>query len=372
MIIKELHVENFYSLHDVRIPFRPLTILVGPNASGKSNVFAALYLLRALIHDQGLPSKDDLSKLFWAGADANTDRLRLHLESEEASSAIAYEIALQMEESHLYSEELRIDDSLVISVKKGIGEICDEDGSDKNKTTYSSGELALKSAGAYGNKPITKRFSDFLKDFKFYDFDPNAIKAGLNATGGIPFSLDDKGIFLARLLYGWHEARKDRFRSVNNLLGKHLNFGLDFLKKEEKPRLNEGYEKTIPLGFASDGTLRLLAYYTLLNQEELPPLVAIEEPERSLHPAALSEVASLLQRLSERTQVIITTHSSQLLDSFDRDSLGKGLGVILLNNKKGEGTRIINLEHAQNDSASLQGWIDDFGIGSAVFDSTLI
>nr|VFJ60258.1 MAG: Predicted ATPase [Candidatus Kentron sp. FW] len=375
MKIKALNVENVSSLRDVRIPFRPLTILVGPNASGKSNVLGALELFKVLMLNKNLPDKNNLSEWFWAGKDVNTDRLQLHMESEDEPysdklSTIEYKIALQIDNPRLSSEELLINDSPIISLKNGTGEIGDEDGG--NKTTYSSGELALKSAGAYGNKPVTKKFSEFLKGLEFYNFDPNAIKAGLNAEGGIPSRLDNHGLFLARLLYGWHEAQKDRFQSVNRSLGKYLNFSLDFLEEKEKLCLNEGYQKTIPLTSASDGTLRLLAYYTLLNQEELPPFIAIEEPERSLHPAALQEVAALLQRLSERTQVVITTHSSQLLDSFDRDSLGKDLGVILLSNEKGKGTQVINIEHAQNNSESLQGWIDDFGIGSAIFDSALV
>ena len=57
--------------------------------------------------------------------------------------------------------------------------------------------------------------------------------------------------------------------------------------------------------------LRLVSYYTLLNQSELPPLIAIEEPERNLHPGALVDVAKVLEQLAKRTQIIITTHSSQ-------------------------------------------------------------
>ena len=66
----------------------------------------------------------------------------------------------------------------------------------------------------------------------------------------------------------------------------------------------------------SDGTLRLVAYYILLHEPELPPLIAIEEPERNLHPGALADIADVLEQIAEQSQVIITTHSSQLLDAF--------------------------------------------------------
>ncbi|WP_176329821.1 AAA family ATPase [Thioflexithrix psekupsensis] len=146
------------------------------------------------------------------------------------------------------------------------------------------------------------------------------------------------------------------------------------MPSNEEVGLQEGYEKLIPLKRASDGTLRLLAYYTLLNQDELPKLVAIEEPERNLHPAALEGVANLLQKLSRRTQVVITTHSSQLLDALtlNAEDLDQDIEVVLLQNKKGEGTTVLDLNQAREKQPAFQGWIEDFGIGSAIFDSKLI
>jgi predicted ATPase len=123
---------------------------------------------------------------------------------------------------------------------------------------------------------------------------------------------------------------------------------------------------------ASDGTLRLIAYHILLNQAEHPSLIAIEEPERNLHPGALKESGSILDQLAEQTPVIITTHSSQLLDTFNPDDLSDKLGVLLLQNKPGIGTEVMNLEEVSQDRKALKGWIEDFGIGSAIFHSELL
>ena len=123
---------------------------------------------------------------------------------------------------------------------------------------------------------------------------------------------------------------------------------------------------------ASDGILRLIAYNTLLNEPELPPLIAIEEPERNLHPGALTDIANILEQLAKRTQVIITTHSSQLLDAFNPDNLSDSLGVLLLRNRPGLGTEVLNLEDIRGKREALDGWIADFGIGSAIFDSELL
>ena len=103
-----------------------------------------------------------------------------------------------------------------------------------------------------------------------------------------------------------------------------------------------------------------------------PPFIAIEEPERNLHPGALTDIANVLEQLAESTQVIITTHSSQLLDAFNPENLSDSLGVLLLRNRPGYGTEVINLEDIRGDRAALNGWITDFGIGSAIFDSELL
>ena len=105
---------------------------------------------------------------------------------------------------------------------------------------------------------------------------------------------------------------------------------------------------------------------------EPPPLIAVEEPEQSLHPGALNAIADLLEQLAECTQVIITTHSSQLLDAFDPERLSDSLGVLLLRNPQGRGTEVTNLEDIRGKREALDGWITDFGIGSAIFHSQLL
>ena len=176
------------------------------------------------------------------------------------------------------------------------------------------------------------------------------------------------------ILWDWYENSPEDFRYVNEALAAATNINIDYRKIDGGSQLCllEGYKDPLPLTGASDGTLHLLAYNTLLNQSELPPLITIEEPERSLHPGALKEIAYILEQLAERTQVIITTHSSQLLDTFNSENLSDSLGVLLLRNRPGLGTEVLNIEDIRDKREALAGWIADFGIGSAVFDSELL
>ena len=68
--------------------------------------------------------------------------------------------------------------------------------------------------------------------------------------------------------------------------------------------------------FASDGTLKMLAYLVLLYGPELPPFIGIEEPENFLHPRLLYELAEECRTASERTQMLVTTHSPFFLNAL--------------------------------------------------------
>ena len=85
--LKEVHISNFLSLRDVVLPLKPLTVLVGPNASGKSNVLSALRLLNRMIRAEALPPVDLIQRLLWAG-EASHINFRLQAEVKEIPARI--------------------------------------------------------------------------------------------------------------------------------------------------------------------------------------------------------------------------------------------------------------------------------------------
>lgn len=379
-LLEKVHIKNYLSLRNVELPLKRLTVLVGPNASGKSNILSALDLFNTMMIAEKSPPAEFIQDRLWAG-EANRIIFQLHA-NVEATQAV-YKLELKADAENPFSaEELSVNDGKVIAIQSGEGAVLDEDG--KNETKYKSNNLALKSAGDYGHKPITSAFTEFVKGWKFYDFQPGSMRGrvtkladfilGKSKDLGDSPKLDDTGSTLPLLLSDWHENASDRFHSVSTSLADCTNLRIDHcpINGDTQLCLLEGYEKPIPLERASDGTLRLVAYYVLLNEPELPPLIAIEEPERNLHPGALTDIANVLGQLSERTQVIITTHSSQLLDAFNPENLSDSLGVLLLRNRPASGTEVINIENIRRDRAALGGWIADFGIGSAIFDSELL
>ena len=374
--LQKIHIKNFLSLRDVELPLKRLTVLVGPNASGKSNVLRALQIFPMLIASEEPPTAAFIRDRLWAG-DASSITFQLQAKVQETPSEYIIDFKTDGD-NLLIAEALSVEDVKVISIKDGKGTVQDENG--RNETTYKSKKLALKSAGDYGNKPVTSALTDYIGRWRFYDFQPDIIRSSLsgvsrgdNELSEVP-KLDRWGGKLSEMLSYWHSEALDRFQSVSESLAACTNIKLAHseIGRESPLYLLEGFKKHIPLSKASDGTLRLIAYYALLNESELPPLIAVEEPERSLHPGALAEMSDVLEQLSERTQVVITTHSSQLLDAFDPESLSESLGILLLRNPPGRGTEVINLEDIRGNRPALDGWITDFGIGSAIFHSELL
>ena len=376
VFLEEIHIENYRSLHNVRFPLKRLTILVGPNASGKSNVLRALGLLSGMANHDELPSTQFIQDDLWAGAVKGSNMVfELHTTAEKTKSV--YQLGLKADGDSSYAkEELLVNDVEVISTQDGKGIVRDE--SNENPIKYNSEKLVLNSVGAYGEKPFTNALVGFIKVWEFYNIQPEMIRSSFFSKRWAEMEglsqLDSAGMNLYNVLSNWHNADRELFLNVSEGLATSTGINIDCHTVDGKNQVGllEGYEKPIPLEKASDGTLRLAAYYTLLNQPELPPLISIEEPERHLHPGILSEMAKILQKIAAESQVIVTTHSPEFLDCFSAEDLSDELGVLLLNKHPETGTEIFNLEDIRGDQIALDGWIKDFGVGSAIFDSGLI
>ncbi len=116
----------------------------------------------------------------------------------------------------------------------------------------------------------------------------------------------------------------------------------------------------------SDGSLRLLLWLTLALVPNPPALVCIDEPEVGLHPRTLPKIAGLLKKLSDRTQVLVATHSSYLLAQFDVADVAvlrkrggsiefskPGTSAALLENLREFGDEELELMHRSNELEAL-------------------
>ena len=110
---------------------------------------------------------------------------------------------------------------------------------------------------------------------------------------------------------------------------------------------------TVPATRLSDGTVRYLCLLAILCDPDPPPLIGIEEPELGLHPDLLPKVADLLKSASERTQIIVTTHSDILIDALT----DQPESVVVTEKHAGE----TSMQRLSADD--LTGWLDKYRLG---------
>ena len=375
------NIKNFRSLGDVKFDFRDLTILVGCNSSGKSNSLEALSILSLILKLGSPPPAEFMQRLLRFG---KNEDIIFSISVKEDKKIAEYTVSVTLEEGKLYysREQLLIGRHKVIEVKNGAGIVRDEKG--KNPQIYKSkaGYLALRSAGDFGDRPFTAKLAEFIKNWDFYDLDPELMRGSPMFVIGdnivmnrenIP-SLGSTGREIQDVLQYWAENDREKFELVSQELDDCLGISLK-LVDEEGEKIIKVLEKDsleIPLSNMSDGTLRIMAYYVLLHQDQLPTLIGIEEPERNLHPGLLREVASVVKRLSQKTQVIITTHSSQLLDCFNLDEINSDVSVLLLSKIDDVGTQAFPVDELGKSRDDLSEWMRDFGVGSAIYHSHLL
>jgi len=391
------NIKNFRSLGDVKFDFRDLTILVGCNSSGKSNSLEALSILSLILKLGSPPPAEFMQRLLRFG---KNEDIIFSISVKEDNKTAEYTVSVTLKEGKLsYSrEQLLIGRHKVIEVKNGAGTVRDEKG--KNPQIYQSkaGNLALKSAGDFGYRPFTAKLAEFIKNWNFYYFEPEVMRDNdtlvigenifLRDKENIP-SLGSRGREIEDVLIDWADKDLEKFQLVSQELDDCMGIRLKFEEGYKvldngsvaidlsnlrgiKIKVLEKGSLEIPLSNMSDGTLRIMAYYVLLHQDQLPTLIGIEEPERNFHPGLLREVASVVKRLSQKTQVIITTHSSQLLDCFNLEEINLDVSVLLLSKRDDVGTQAFPVDELGKSRDDLSEWMRDFGVGSAIYHSHLL
>lgn len=158
--------------------------------------------------------------------------------------------------------------------------------------------------------------STFDNDISIYDFYPKSPKTATLITG--KSNLEEDGSNLAIVLKNIL-ANKEKERKFFNLVKDLLPFveKLDVEKFADKSllfKLRETYynKQYLPALLVSDGTINIVALIIALYFDE-SPLTVIEEPERNIHPYLISKVVEMIKDASQKKQIIVTTHNPEMV-----------------------------------------------------------
>lgn len=333
--IEYLKVQNFRALREVEFKdLTPLTVLLGPNGSGKSTVFDVFAFLSECF-ELGLRRAWDkrgrAKELKTRGGDGPVTieikyrepgfpLITYHLAvDEKAGGPVVVEEWLRWKRGS-HGQPFRF-----LDYREGKGKVVSGEHPDEQDTRIevplkSADLMAVSALGQLAEHPRVVALRDFITGW--YVSYLSADSARGQPEAGPQERMSRTSDNLANVIQYLAEQHGDRLSLIFDVLRRRV------------PRIERVLAETMPDGrlllqikdapfshpvlakFASDGTLKMLAYLVLLYDPAPPPFIGIEEPENFLHPRLLPELAEECRAASDRTQLLVTTHSPFFLNAL--------------------------------------------------------
>lgn len=387
-VFQTLRLKNLlsYGPDGREIDLKPLNVLIGPNASGKSNMMEALGLLRATPSDLTAPVREGggIGEWLWKGAATPpVAEIEVVVAYPEGVQPLRYRLCFTMTGQRLevVDEAVENTEPLVnypdvyffyryqngrpaLNVRTKLQEPA---GTNKGRSQrrlqqadlsphqsvlsqrkdpdqypeltylnnlFSSVQLYREwNLGRYTAPRLPQR-ADLPEDFLLED----ASNLGL-VVNSLQHHGQTKHSIITRL--------QELYEGVSDITTR-IQGGTVQLFVHEK-----GLREPIPATRLSDGTLRYLCLLTILLHPSPPPVICMEEPELGLHPDIMPKLAELLIAASRRTQLIVTTHSDELVSA-----LSEVPEAVLVCERDEGGSRLRRL-----DPEPLKVWLEKYSLG---------
>ena len=366
VLLTNLNIDRLRSLRAVELAIGSgVTVLAGPNASGKSNIVDALGFVfdavydgveratgdrgtRAMLHRyRGLASRGfsiglslksatfDANYRFRIGiarsGEATVTEERVSGETNgPAGSRFDFRLRDGSFQEHTSPSVSRAladigpsSDSLMLSVmgdslgvaRRLVSSLLNEDGSTDRSDTIAQAIVDM---------------ADFLGDMYTYRLFPNTLREptppmssgrlvedGTNLPSVLRRIVRERGLAyrqlvgaLSQVVPDIEDVKVQQFSGYQHIQLKHRSLTTD-----------RGKRGWLHISSESDGTVRTLALLVALYQDPPPSLICIEEPEINVHVGALGILADTLNEVGAQSQVVVTSHSSDLLDFFGEDAI---------------------------------------------------
>ena len=357
MKIKRLEVKGYKSLKDVVWEPGDLNVLIGPNGSGKSNLMRVLQLLAASANEglvEHIANDGGIASVLWDGRASQIDLdVNLVKFNDDTQDDIDTQTELRYELNFAFQKRwnrFEIDsESLVFGHAPAVYSVENDnfliflDADDRRgKCRRQDGELITSGGtqgresllGVIGNRdsidPIINDVSDFISKFRFY-YDPDTGYGTAIRNPNITRydnELDSDGKNLINFLHTQYSENPEFRNNINTAM--KAAFGSEYEELIFSPAADQFIQMRLrwkslewqqPAAVLSDGILKYLYIVAALSNPNPPPLIALDEPETGLHPSMLPIIAELASSLKGKSQVIITTHSPELLSAFEEDDI---------------------------------------------------
>jgi len=339
MLLRSMSAENYRSLRAIRMDLGRVNLFVGENGAGKSNLYRSLQLVQAAVRGNfahEIAAEGGMASALWTGKRRPNEPVRIRLEAEitdeERAITFRYRIEAGLRppaaagfafEPQVKAEELTIETGRrPVTVMKRAGPAISVRGESGRMAEHPeqalTSETAIALIGDAGHYPEVGTFRRAVSQWRFFhgfrsDRDSALRQPCLAVTAPL---LDEDGANMAAVFATLATTRQDTVdldHAVAEAFGgawliipepeEFASYGLafpQFPKRVFQPRE------------LSDGQIRFLALAAALLSYRTPPLIALNEPEASLHPDMLPPLAAMIARAAGTSQLWIVTHSERL------------------------------------------------------------
>ncbi len=333
--IVSLRVKNYRVLRDIELRLEPLTVLVGPNGSGKSTVFDLFAFLSECFETNLRHAWERRGRAKELKSRGSTEPIVIEIKyrepgyplityhlsiDEREGKPIVFEEFLQWSRRGAQGRPFRF-----LEYREGRGRVISgerpEQEDERIEMPLKSPDLlAVNTLGQLAEHPRVVALREFITGW--YVSFLSAEQARSLPEIGSEERLSKTGDNLANVIQFLAENQPERLKQifvrlsqrvprVEQVLTEVMTDGRLLLKFKDQP-----FEQPILARFASDGTIKMLAYLILLYDPTPPPFIGIEEPENHLHPRLLPGLAEECLIATERTQMLVTTHSPFFLNGI--------------------------------------------------------
>ncbi|NVP53767.1 AAA family ATPase [Mycoplana rhizolycopersici] len=345
MMLRSLLAQNYRSLRSIRMDLGRVNLFVGENGAGKSNLYRSLQLVQAAARGTlayEIAAEGGMASALWSGRRRNEKNFRIKLEveviDEERAVTFRYRVEAGLRppidaagfafEPQIKEEELSIETgSRPVTMMKRGGPGIMVRGAQGRMEEYPeqamTSETAIALLGDAGHYPEMGAFRRMIDGWRFFhgfrtDRDSALRRPCLAVTSPL---LDQDGGNMAAVFATLVHTRGDTVdldRAVADAFGgarlvvpepgEYAEFGLvfpDFPQRVFQPRE------------LSDGQIRFLGIAAALMSYRQPPLIALNEPEASLHPDMLNPLAEMVAQAARSSQIWLVTHSEQLASAIE-------------------------------------------------------
>jgi predicted ATPase len=344
MLLRSMSAENYRSLRSIRMDLGQVNLFVGENGAGKSNLYRSLQLVQAAVRGtfaQEIAAEGGMGSALWTGKRRPNEPVRIRLEAElldeERAITFRYRIEAGLRppaaagfafEPQVKVEELSIETGrrpVTMMKRAGSGIMVRNEAGRmvEHPEQALASETAVALLGDAGHYPEIGTFRRAVSQWRFFhgfrsDRDSALRQPCLAVTAPL---LDEDGANMAAIFATLKWTRGDTVdldRAVADAFGgaqlavpepeEFASYGLVF------PQFPQRVFQPREL---SDGQIRFLALAAALLSYRTPPLIALNEPEASLHPDMLPPLAEMIARVGQSSQLWIVTHSERLAQEVE-------------------------------------------------------